>query len=247
MKHIKGFKIFEKISDTDIIKKLKNSISEFGKGEFEVKIIDKRPGKKNKIVKAKSNGDIVSIQSANESLKDNIKVGLVCTILASGLVSCKKADVGFGYNLNTKPITHNIGKGTPNKKVNIMTPGADKVVDIDTTFSKEKSGWSGHGVYLKNEPTKTEIIVLRYGAMINAEKRFNNGRGYDDNKIVYDIPFNTNTELSGDGKLYQTSGDEPMDVRDYPDFKDGLKSIQNDPNRFEMETGLKANDILGRL
>ena len=65
-----------------------------------------------------------------------ISVGIstvVCTILASGAVSCTKQGTGYGYNLNTTPVTYYLDKGTPNKEMTIMTPQGDKTINVDTT------------------------------------------------------------------------------------------------------------------
>lgn len=67
-----------------------------------VKLVDNRPGKEGKtnIVKL-VNGEVIDIdddqpEPVQEGIKDTLKIGAVCFILASGLISCQKEET---YNL----------------------------------------------------------------------------------------------------------------------------------------------------
>ena len=60
-----------------------------------VKLVDNRPGKSNKIVNIQ-NDKVVSIVNEgitiNEDMKNILKVTAICTILATGMMSCTKPD-----------------------------------------------------------------------------------------------------------------------------------------------------------
>ena len=72
-----------------------------GDKEIYVKLIDKREGKEGKTNLVKIvNGQVIDIsddepEEVNEGIKDTLKIGAVCMILASGMVSCKEGN----YNL----------------------------------------------------------------------------------------------------------------------------------------------------
>jgi hypothetical protein len=72
-----------------------------GDKEIYVKLIDKRQGKEGKTNLVKIvNGQVIDIsddepEEVNEGIKDTLKIGAVCMILASGMVSCKEGN----YNL----------------------------------------------------------------------------------------------------------------------------------------------------
>jgi hypothetical protein len=83
-----------------IVQSLKQELGD--NNEIYVKLVDNRPGKEGKtnIVKM-VNGEVIDIdddqpEPVSESIKDTLKIGAVCFILASGLVSCKKED---SYNI----------------------------------------------------------------------------------------------------------------------------------------------------
>ena len=89
--------------------------------EYDVKIIDNRTGKQNKKMKMKIDTDgqldiIDKTDVIEEGLKDALKIGVVCTILASGMVSCKKDqlyDIGKDARFIVKPkILNTLGKET---------------------------------------------------------------------------------------------------------------------------------------
>ena len=101
-----------------IIQSLRQQIG--GDKEIYIKLVDNRPGKEGKtnIVKM-VNGEVIDIdddqpEPVSESIKDKLKIGAVCFILASGMVSCKKDD---SYNISKDPrfilkpnILNNLGK-----------------------------------------------------------------------------------------------------------------------------------------
>lgn len=231
----------------DVTTQLKKELGKFGAGEFQVKLIDKRPGHSDKTVTMKLDGKgDVSTTKIDESLKDKLMIGIVCTIMASGMVSCTKPGNGFGYNLDYTPIEYNPTKGTPNKTIDFLTPQGVKSVKVDSTLSKIGSSGSS-GIYVKTQPTDAEIIVLKYGALINREQSYNNGNGTNPSTYMIQVPFNKITLDKGDGNLYKTSGEADMEIRDYGYFKQGLEAMKNDPDRFKKETGLDASSILSKL
>jgi len=243
-------KALKEIEDTpkeDVTTQLKKELGKFGAGEFQVKLIDKRPGHSDKTVTMKLDGKgNVSTTKIDESLKDKLMVGIVCTIMASGMVSCTKPGTGFGYNIDNTPVVYNPTKGTPNKTIDFLTPQGVKSVKVDSTLSKIGSTGSS-GIYVKTKPTDAEIVVLKYGALINREENYNNGQGTNPAEYMVDIPFNNVKLDAGNGQLYKTSGDADMEIRDYGYFKQGLEAMKNDPDRFKKETGLDASSILSKL
>ena len=73
-----------------------------GDKEIFVKLVDKRPGKEGKTNLVKIvNGKVIDVlddepEEVNEGIKDTLKIGAICAILATGAVSCTKED---SYNL----------------------------------------------------------------------------------------------------------------------------------------------------
>jgi len=79
-----------------IIKSLKQQLG--GGKEIYVRLVDNRPGKEGKsnIVKM-VNGEVIDIdddqpEPVSEGIKDTLKIGAICLILASGMISCTKED-----------------------------------------------------------------------------------------------------------------------------------------------------------
>jgi len=72
-----------------------------GDKEIFVKLVDKRQGREGKTNLVKIvNGKVIDVlddepEEVNEGIKDTLKIGAVCMILASGMVSCKEGN----YNL----------------------------------------------------------------------------------------------------------------------------------------------------
>lgn len=101
-----------------IIQSLRKQLG--GDKEIYVKLVDNRPGKENKIriVKQTPTGEIIDIdddqpEPVSEGIKDSIKIGAVCFILASGAVSCKKDvyDINKDARYRLKPnILNSLGK-----------------------------------------------------------------------------------------------------------------------------------------
>lgn len=101
-----------------IIQSLKKQLG--GDKELYIKLVDNRPGKNGKtnIVKQTVNGDIIDIdddqpEPVTEGIRDTLKIGAVCFILASGAVSCKKDvyDLGRDARYILKPnILNSLGK-----------------------------------------------------------------------------------------------------------------------------------------
>ncbi len=115
----------EQIEEEDIMDQLKIQLAKVGidkvhPGAF--KLVDKRKGtaKPNTItyMSVDKTGEVKPEENMEEGLKDKILTGVVCTILASGMVSCTKDNDGFGYNIGSRSTEYTLGKGTPNKKNN---------------------------------------------------------------------------------------------------------------------------------
>lgn len=67
-------------------------------------------------------GEIEIIDEIEESVSNKLLTGVVCTMLASGLVSCKKDTTGFGYNFASQATEYALGKGEENKEVLFSRP-----------------------------------------------------------------------------------------------------------------------------
>jgi hypothetical protein len=90
----KALKEIEEIPEDDILAQLRKSMKPYitgNKGPVDVKIIDKRKGHNGEEKTITMGQDEKgNVKVMDEGLKDKLMVGIVCTILASGLVSCTK-------------------------------------------------------------------------------------------------------------------------------------------------------------
>jgi hypothetical protein len=90
----KALKEIEEMPEDDILTQLRKSMKPYitgNKGPVDVKIIDKRKGHNGEEKTITMGQDEKgNVKVMDEGLKDKLMVGIVCTILASGLVSCTK-------------------------------------------------------------------------------------------------------------------------------------------------------------
>lgn len=99
---------------------------------YNVKLIDNRPGKENKTVQMKfdSSGEIHAFnlsdesKPTNEGLAKSLMIGAVCTILATGMVSCKKEPIETEQTVS-QPVVLNSSNYMQLFKSNAGTPEMD--------------------------------------------------------------------------------------------------------------------------
>jgi hypothetical protein len=180
--------IKEEMSEDEILNSLKSQLAKVGvdvKHPGAFKVIDKRKDVKPNTItymSLDSDGEITPEDKVEEGLRDKLLTGVVCTILASGMVSCTKDNNGFGYNIDSKYTEYTLDKGTPNKKITISTPDGDKDYNVDSTLAKKSSGFSSQGSKFGRPITPTEGLILKIGKAYQDEKGTNHGQGQPANK-----------------------------------------------------------------
>jgi hypothetical protein len=177
-----------------IITSLKQQIG--GGKEIYVRLVDNRPGKEGKsnIVKM-VNGEVIDIdddqpEPVSESIKDTLKIGAVCLILASGMVSCTKED--GNYNLandsrfTLKPgILNTLGKEYFDSPVQ----GKDKIYVI---ASNQSGAGKGRERYLYHDYTSK---IKNYGSKPFSSQEYpdsfaTGANGIAPTEVVQVFPFN---------------------------------------------------------
>jgi hypothetical protein len=225
--------IKEELSDDEIIDSLKSQLAKVGinkkyPGTF--KVIDKRKDtpKPNTItyMSIDDSGEIKPEDNIEEGLKDKIMTGVVCTILATGMVSCTKEDTaGFGYNVASRSTEYTLGKGTPNKTVTISTPMGDEEHEVDSTLGDTKFYGGSQGLKFGRPMTPTEALIIKIGHAYQSEKNMNNKKGTPANKRWDYNP--DNAEITGKGTMYQDNKTPFDDARQHPLWKLGIEAARN--------------------
>jgi hypothetical protein len=170
------------------------------------------------------------MESMEEGIKDIIKTGIVCTMLASGLVSCTKSGGGFGYNVSVKGITHDLQKGDRTKEVTVVTPSGERT-EMVNPGDTARFTWGGHAIYVRQKPTSEELQTAAFGAAIRREQSSNNGRGYDSNRYIVDA---TKSEIKlNPGYTDGSAGAPAESIYDHEDYKIGRNAINEYPERWE--------------
>jgi hypothetical protein len=176
-----------------IIQSLKQQIG--GNKEIYIKLVDNRPGKEGKtnIVKM-VNGEVIDIdddqpEPVSEGIKDTLKIGAVCFILASGMVSCKKDGE---YNLSNDPrfilkpnILNTLGKEAFDSPISSKS-------DIYIWAGNQSGAGEGRERYLYHDYSNQ---IKKYGEVFNQNypDSFANGsNGIAPTEVVQLLPFNTN-------------------------------------------------------
>jgi hypothetical protein len=221
----------EQIEDEDIMDQLKIQLAKVGidkvhPGAF--KFIDKRKGtaKPNIIMSMDKTGEIKPEENMDEGLKDKILTGVVCTILATGMVSCTKEDTaGFGYNVASRSTEYTLGKGTPNKTVTISTPMGDEEHEVDSTMGDTKFYGGSQGLKFGRPMTPTEALIIKIGHAYQSEKNMNNKKGTPANKRWDYNP--DNAEITGKGTMYQDNKTPFDDARQHPLWLLGIEAARN--------------------
>ena len=220
----------EQIEDEDIMDQLKIQLAKVGidkvhPGAF--KFIDKRKGtaKPNIIMSVDKTGEIKPEENMEEGLRDKIMTGVVCTILATGMVSCTKEDTaGFGYNVASRSTEYTLDKGTPNKTITISTPMGDEEHKVDSTMGDTKFYGGSQGLKFGRPMTPTEALIIKIGHAYQSEKNMNNKKGTSANKRWDYNP--DNAEITGKGTMYQDAKTPFDDARQHPLWKLGIEAAR---------------------
>jgi hypothetical protein len=174
-----------------IIQSLKQQIG--GEKEIYIKLVDNRPGKEGKINIVKMvNGEVIDIdddqpEPINESIIDTLKIGAVCFILASGMVSCKKED------------SYNISKDSRFiLKPNILNTLGKEFFDSPVNSKSKIYIWAGNQSgsntrYLYHDYSNQE---KKYGPVFN--QNYPDSFAYGSNgitptEVIQILPFNQTT------------------------------------------------------
>jgi len=218
------------LKDT-IIKSLKKQLG--GDKEIYVRLVDNRPGKEGKsnIVKM-INGEVIDIdddqpEPVSESIKDTLKIGAVCLILASGMISCTKEGSGYGYNLGASGFKYNINPAG-NKNISVFSNNGVQQYKVDSMSKTDLGGESSEGSIFTRKITPTEAIILSLGMEKYAEELANKNASKN---VVYDLIGDVSeVDYAKDGK-WVADGTCRDDLR----FKRGLQAIKEkgeDPNTY---------------
>lgn len=252
MKHIKPFHLFESNTaelDTDtLIKMLKKNFPSHAKPnvKFPLEIKDNEGNiKKTVEIVIDKQGDL-TVNDDAKITENKVAKSLAALCLVGGmLTSCSKPQGGFGYNISAYGTKHVLDNPKATKDLVIYTPNGSKSIKVDTTDAPNRFGAS-HGIYVAEEPTADEQLVVKFGAAMYSEINQNNGRGYDASKFAwtYDIK---DVELNPQHG-YETSGDKPLSsIRKHGDYKRGIDYIKQYPLEFEAQTGKNAAEFLQKM
>ena len=224
--------IKEEMSEDEILNSLKSQLAKVGvdvKHPGAFKVIDKREGVKPNTItymSLDSDGEITPEDKVEEGLRDKIITGVVCTILATGMVSCTKEDTaGFGYNVASRSTEYTLGKGTPNKTVTISTPMGDEEHEVDSTMGDTKFYAGSQGLKFSRPMTPTEVLIIKIGHAYQSEKNMNNKKGTPANKRWDYNP--DNAEITGKGTMYQDNKTPFDDARQHPLWLLGIEAARN--------------------
>jgi hypothetical protein len=164
MDRIKTLSGLIKENDTlsdEIINLLKKQITPNNQVQS-VKLVDNRPGKTNKIVNIQ-NDKVLSIvneeTTINEDMKNILKIAAVCTILATGMVSCTKPDN------NVTPIE--VVK-TP---IVLLDSNSLRIFGVRKTYNREFLNPTYNYIFrpYSNADTKTSIVCTdKYHMELNS-------------------------------------------------------------------------------
>ena len=171
MKYLKLFEdmVTKDVSTDDILKMLRKNFKSYTQPntEFPLEIKDK-DGKVIKTVKMKVDGDgELKVDSMNEANKFVKTLAGLC-LIGGMLTSCSKPTTGFQYNVDVKPTTYYLDKGTPNKKLDILTPSGQKTINVDSS-QKKVGSFAGQTVYFDRPLTNTESYIFKNGAIYQGE------------------------------------------------------------------------------
>jgi hypothetical protein len=169
-------------------------------------------------------GEVEILEEMTEGIKDKFLTGVMCTMLASGLISCQKDTQGFGYNVGARATVHKLNQGEKNKKIVISTPWGEEDHEVDSNLAVTRYWTSGSGMKVKRPLTPTEALIIKAGQAYQTEKGQNNKKGTDPNtRWDYDPSLST---ITG-GDYYEDA--VPMeDCREHPFWKQGLEILRKE-------------------
>jgi hypothetical protein len=193
-----------------------------------VKLVDNRPGKTNKIVKIQ-NDKVVSISddNMNEGVRDMLKMAAVCTILASGMMSCTKEGSGYGYNLGTDGFKYNVNP-SGDKTISVFSANGMQQYKVDSMSKTDLGGGSSEGSIFTRKITPTEAVILSLGMEKYGEELNNQ---HAPKNVVYDLVGDVSEVNYAKDGGWVADGTCRDDIR----FKRGLQAIQQkgeDPNTY---------------
>jgi len=175
-------------------------------------------------------GEIMVVESMTEGIKDKLLTGVICTILASGMVSCKKDTTGFGYNFASQATEYTLGKGEPNKKVLFSRPWGDEELEVDSSLAKQSSFWGSQGSKFIRAISPTEAMILKAGHAYQMEKKQNNGQGTrPEQRWNYDPKYSEIT-----GPYYQDESAAFETCREHPLWKEGLEALRKEGKNVDQ-------------
>jgi len=249
----KALKEIEEMPEDDILAQLRKSMKPYitgNKGPVDVKIIDKRKGSNGKektITMGQDESGNIKVMEVDEAIKDKLMVGIVCTILASGLVSCTKDTSGVGYNFGARKTTYDISnQKNPNSKIKISSVDAgEKTYDVDSTSGVLDRFVTSSGGKFKRAMSPTEAKIMLAGKAYQAERIGNTNKRLTPKNLVYDFDAEDGT-ISTD--LYSTEVANMDDCREHPLWDLGLQYFKDegvDTNALvrkadqEVESGIK--------
>lgn len=228
-----SLKEVEETSDEDILTQLRKSMKPYitgNKGPVDVKIIDKRKGhngEEKTITMGQDESGNIKVMEVDEAIKDKLMVGIVCTILASGLVSCTKDTGGVGYNFGAHRTTYDISnQKNPNSKIKISSIDSDeKTYDVDSASGKlDRFGTSAGGKF-KRAMSPTEAEIMKAGRAYQVEKQANTSKRLTPKNLVYDFnPEDVDIEMN----MYNDEATDFNDCRSHPLWNMGLEALKND-------------------
>jgi hypothetical protein len=172
-------------------------------------------------------GKIVIMESMDEGIKDIIKTGIVCTMLASGMISCTKEGSGYGYNLGFSGFKYNINPAG-DKTISVFSTNGVQQYKVDSMSKTDGGGSGSEGSIFTRKITPTEAIILSLGMEKYAEELSNrNAR----KNVVYDLVGDISANDYAKSGKWVADGTCRDDLR----FKRGLQAIQQkgeDPNTY---------------
>lgn len=123
----------------------------------------------------------------------------ILILAAIACIGCTKNEA-FNYNINLKRNTY-------------------------TNDIIHSTGWQGHALTFKEQPTKEQLIILGFGSAIDAENKLNNGKGFDAQKYPSKIVA---VEIKTVGYDYS-----PIEsIEEHAAYKKGLEYMSLYPQKW---------------
>ena len=192
-------------------------------------------GNKTEMTMDNSGNFVPADDSIDEVSKKDIITGIVCTMLATGMVSCTKPNTdGFGYNVNSKATEYPLDKGTPNKTITISTPKGDKEVEVDSNMADTKFYSGSQPLKFEKPMTPTQALIIKIGHAYQTEKNQNNR---NTNRVWDYDP--ENSDITGGGTMYQDNETPFKSAEDHPLWKLGMEAAKN--------AGMDIDKILSKI